>query len=137
MNQDGAQTDDDHLRLLAIFHYVVGGLGALFAFFPLIHLTLGLFLLWAPVHPGQGTPPPAFVAWLFIFLGGMLFLAGETMAVCVLAAGAFIRRRTHYWFVFVVACVQCMFIPFGTILGVFTIIVLSRPAVKHQFGIAH
>jgi uncharacterized membrane protein YuzA (DUF378 family) len=31
MNQDA-----EHLRLLSIFHYIVGGLAALFSFFPLL-----------------------------------------------------------------------------------------------------
>jgi hypothetical protein len=33
-----------------------------------------------------------------------------------------------------VACVSCVFMPIGTILGVFTILVLSRPSVKSAFG---
>jgi hypothetical protein len=32
------------------------------------------------------------------------------------------------------ACIECLFIPFGTILGVFTIIVLSRESVKTLFS---
>jgi hypothetical protein len=36
-------------------------------------------------------------------------------------------------FVFVVACCECLFMPFGTILGVFTIILLSRESVKSAF----
>jgi len=31
------------------------------------------------------------------------------------------------------ACIECLFIPFGTILGVFTIVVLSREPVKALF----
>jgi hypothetical protein len=34
---------------------------------------------------------------------------------------------------FVVAAIECIFMPFGTVLGVFTIIVLSRPSVKALF----
>jgi hypothetical protein len=34
----------------------------------------------------------------------------------------------------VVACLECLFIPFGTILGVLTLIVLSRESVKTQFS---
>jgi len=41
--------------------------------------------------------------------------------------------HTRYWFAFVMACIECLFIPFGTILGVFTIIVLSRESVKTLF----
>jgi hypothetical protein len=36
MNQD-----KEHLHLLAIFHYVVAGLGALCSFFPLLYTTVG------------------------------------------------------------------------------------------------
>lgn len=36
-------------------------------------------------------------------------------------------------FVFVMACVQCANVPFGTALGVFTILVLQRPSVKALF----
>jgi hypothetical protein len=31
------------------------------------------------------------------------------------------------------ACIECLFLPFGTILGIFTIIVLSRESVKTFF----
>ena len=36
-------------------------------------------------------------------------------------------------FCFVIACLACMQMPLGTILGVFTIIVLARPSVKEMF----
>jgi len=32
-----------------------------------------------------------------------------------------------------VAAVECIFMPFGTVLGVFTIIVLNRPSIKALF----
>jgi len=128
--------DEQHLRLLGMFHYVVGALTALFALFPLIHFTVGLFFVLAPQHSPQhqGGPPPAFIGWFFMILGGMLFLLGESFAGCVFAAGRFIGSRRHYWFVFIIACLQCAFFPFGTVLGVFTIVVLSRPTVKQLFA---
>jgi len=49
-------------------------------------------------------------------------------------AGRSLSRRKHYWFAFVVGCIECIFVPFGTILGVFTIIVLSRESVKTLFS---
>jgi membrane protein YqaA with SNARE-associated domain len=55
------------------------------------------------------------------------------MAICILFAGISLSRRRCYWFAFVVACIECIFIPFGTILGIFTIIVLSRESVKALF----
>jgi hypothetical protein len=126
--------NEEHLRLLGIFHYVVAALTALFALFPLIHFTVGWFLLHAPPTK-QGEPPPAFVGYIFMGFGAAFFLLGQSFAACVFAAGRCIRARTYYWFVFVMACLQCAFFPFGTVLGVFTIVVLSRPAVKQTFGL--
>ena len=129
--------DEEHLRLLSIFHYVVGALAALFSFFALLYAAFGGFMLYASAHPQmqQGEPPPAFLGWIFIGLGCFFFLLGEVLATCIILAGRFIARHRRYWFVFVTACVQCLFFPFGIILGVFTIILLSRTSVKQLFGV--
>jgi hypothetical protein len=130
--------DEEHLRLLSIFHYIVGGLAALFSLFPLIYAAFGVFMLYAAVHPQmhQGEPPPEVVGWFFIGLGTFFFLIGEAMAVCIAVSGRFMARRRRYWFAFVMACIECLFFPFGIILGVFTIIVLSRASVKQLFGVS-
>lgn len=129
--------DSQHLRLLAIFHYVVGGLTGLFACFPLLHVAIGLAMIYAPhaFNTKPGDEPPAFVGWIFAGFGGALVLAGWAVAVCILFAGRFIAKRRRYWFVFVLACIQCAIFPFGTVLGVFTIVVLSRPSVKSLFQV--
>jgi hypothetical protein len=126
----------EHLQLLTIFHYVVAGLAALFSFFPLLYSLVGGFLLYAAHHSGPNNqePPPAFLGWIFIAVGVVFFLTGITMAICILIAGQCLFRRKAYSFALVIACVECLFIPFGTILGVFTIIVLSRESVKALFG---
>jgi len=128
----------EHLRLLSIFHYIVAGLGVFFSFFPLLYAGMGTLILYAVYHPGPSNqnPPPPMLGWFFIASGVLFFLAGLAMAICILLAGRSLSRRCHYWFVFVVACIECMFIPFGTILGVFTIIVLSRESVKALFSTA-
>ena len=130
--------DTEQLNLLAIFHYVVGGLAALFSFFPLFYSVIGGFLLYAAEHPGQHNqePPPAFLGWIFIVLGAFFFLGGVTMAVCVLIAARCLSRRKGYSFALVIACIECLFVPFGTILGVFTIVALSRDSVRRVFSSA-
>ena len=134
MNQDR-----EHLRLLAIFHYIVAGLAALFSLFPLAYTTVGAIFIFVARHgtakPGEDLPPE-FVGWIFAVIGSLLFLAGIAIAICILIAARSLAKHTRYWFAFVMACIECLFIPFGTILGVFTIIVLSRESVKTLFGIA-
>ena len=130
------ERDTEQLNLLGIFHYVVGGLAALFSFFPLFYSVIGGFLLYAAEHPGPNNQeaPPVFLGWIFIVLGAVFFLAGVTMAVCILIAGRCLSRRNGYSFALVIACIECLFVPFGTILGVFTIVALSRESVKALFS---
>src|SRR6266404_2711311 len=78
--------------------------------------------------------PPAFLGWIFILLGAFFFFVGVTMAICILIAGGCLSRRKAFSSVLVVACVECFFIPFGTILGVFTIVALSRESVRALFS---
>ena len=126
--------EEQHLQLLTIFHYIVGGLTAFLACFPLIHLTIGLVMVFGGFSSNQA--PPAFVGWLFIILGGGFFLVGQSLAICIIIAGRFLAQRRRYPFVFVVACCECLFMPFGTVLGVFTIVLLSRESVKSAFNTA-
>ena len=114
--------DEEHLKLLSIFHYVVAGFAAFFALIPAIYLVMGLVMLLAPAwFGGSGQQPPAFVGWILIILGGSLIVFGWTFAVCILTAGRFLAQRKHYTFCLVMAGVECLFMPFGVVLGVFTI----------------
>jgi len=127
--------DEEHLRLLSIFHYILGALGALFfSLFPVIHLTFGLMLIFAPhIFEPQGDPPPAFLGWIFVIPAALMMALGWTLAGCMIATGRFLARRTHYLFCLVVAAIESTFMPLGTVLGVFTIIVLTRESVKELF----
>ena len=127
--------DEEHLRLLSIFHYIVGGLAGLFALFPVIHLVIGLVFILAPeAVESNGEAPPALVGWLFVIFAGMFIITGWVFAAFAIAAGRFLARRRHRLFCLVIAGIECAFIPFGTILGVFTIIVLMRESVKELFS---
>jgi len=129
MNQD-----EEHLRLLSIFHYVVGGLMALFACIPFIHLVVGLLMLFAPeiFGPNKNNPPRA-VGLMFVVIASVIILAGWVLAGTVIWAGRCLAQQRHHTFCLVVAALSCFFVPFGTVLGVFTLVVLVRPTVKTLF----
>ena len=122
---------ENHLDLLAIFHYVVGGFTALFACLPLIHVGIGLVLLLADF--GSSTPPPPFLGWIFVGLGGLFVLSGWTLAAALLVAGRKLQKRKSRTYCLVVGGLECLLMPFGTLLGVFTIIVLMKDAAKALF----
>ena len=124
--------DSEHLKLLAIFHYVVAAMTALFACIPFIHFFMGL-ALFTGAFPD--TDPDAQKVGIFIMVfAGLFILAGWTLAALIAFSGRSLQTRRRYTFCLVMAGVECIFMPFGTVLGVFTIIVLIRDSVKQLFG---
>jgi hypothetical protein len=126
--------DEDHLRILSILHYVLGGLSMLGGLFPLLYVIIGVVMLSGAMDgPNPNSSPPPFLGWAFIIGGGGISFLILAIGVCLLYAGYCLYTHKHYMFCFVVACLICLSVPLGTALGVFTIIVLVRPSVKELF----
>jgi hypothetical protein len=129
--------DDEHLRLLAIAHRVLGGLCCLFALFPMFYVAMGL--LFASGGFAGGKPeerlPAAFMGAMFIGLGGFFLVTLMAYAVALFLAAKYLTERRRHTFCVVVAAVSCAFQPIGTVLGVLALIVLFRPSVKALFGV--
>jgi hypothetical protein len=135
--RDQRKADGDHLRLLAIFHFLFAGLalagiGFLCLHYALLHTVFANLALWKT----QPHPPPfpvqqffAIFRWFYVIVGALLILGG----LLNLLSGLFIQRRKFRTYSLVVAALDCLQIPMGTILGVFTIIVLLRDSVRELY----
>jgi hypothetical protein len=129
-------TDDDleHLRLLAIFHYVVAGLAATVSLFPAVYLVLGLLMATGHIAPeDEGS---RIFGWLMSSCASFFTIVGLGFATLIALAGRSLSERTRYTYCLVVAAGLCLFVPFGTLLGVFTLLVLMRSSVRARFGMA-
>lgn len=130
--------DLENLKLLSIFHYVVAGVIALCACFPLIHLTMGIMFLSGaipepPNQPDQPDFPVKIFGLMFTIIPLIFIIGGWALAICTFIAGRKLAKQQSYIFCMVIAGILCTFMPFGTALGVFTIIVLMRDSVKELF----
>jgi hypothetical protein len=132
---DRAQ-DEEHLRILSILYYVLGGLQLLAGLVPLIWVVIGIALVAAGASDASGGAPPAVMGFFFIVIAGGISLLILALAACKFFTGYSLGQRKNYMFCFVIACLTCMWMPLGTLLGVFTIVVLMRPGVKEMFGVA-
>jgi hypothetical protein len=84
-----------------------------------------------------GEPSPALFGALFAMMAGAFITVGWTLALCTFIAGRCLaQRRNHMYCLIVAGVMAALCTPFGTILGVFTIIVLMRPSVKEAFGVS-
>jgi hypothetical protein len=126
--------DEKYVDLLSLFHYVLGIITALFSCMPFIHVFIGLAMISGKMFAdtSSSSPPDAF-GWIFVIMGSVFILIGWTIAICMLIAGRKLKMRKSRMFCMIVAGVECMFMPFGTVLGVFTLVGLNKESIKDMF----
>lgn len=122
---------EEHLTLFAIMHFCLAGL-LVSATIPSLSM---LFLNPNPVvtpHPNGGD---------LITVGspmhGFAIMASTIGLLCasvVVIAGLKLKSRRSRMFCMVVAGLECLFIPLGTVLGVFTLIVLNKAEARDIFN---
>jgi hypothetical protein len=127
--------DQEHLRLVEIGFYVEAGLIAFVSLFALIYVGLGMVFISA--FPKTGTPandvPVAVMGWIFMGIGGVLFVLGGGFAFLLFYAARGLRVRQHRILCLILAGLCCLQIPWGTVFGVLAIIVLNRESVIPLF----
>ncbi|HAB18310.1 MAG TPA: hypothetical protein DCE44_17950 [Verrucomicrobiales bacterium] len=126
--------DQEHLRLLRIGYYISAGTTAFFSLFGLLYVFMGIFI--ALVEPSGGRanqPPPAAVGLIFAAVGGFVTLAGATLATLKFFTARALGNRRASVLCFITAGISCIAIPYGTLLGICTFLVLSRPSVQTLF----
>ena len=69
------------------------------------------------------------MTWFYLVLA----LWCMACAILNLLTGIFLRTRKYRTFSFVVAALNCLQIPIGTVLGIFTIVVLARDSVRELY----
>ncbi len=146
-----------NLRTLSILYYVLAGIMALFSLFPLIHVAIGIMALTGKMTP-ELVEPPKFEgidaeAWnedfrtrsepfpekvfggIFLAAGSAAIIIGESLAFICFLTGRKISKFRSYTFCMVGASISCLFMPLGTVLGVFTIINLNKPEARQLFQV--
>ncbi len=133
--RDQRAIDAQHLKLLSIFHFVAAGFALMgIAFlgfhFAMMHTFFSDPAMWAGHR--QQPPPPEFLAmfrWFYLVFGTWFFASGILNVI----SGLCLRRRTHRTFSLIVSGLNCLHMPLGTVLGIFTIIVLMRDSVLEVY----
>lgn len=124
---------NDQLRILSLFHYIVGGIHILFSSFGLIHFFIGISILLDSSGWDSGNPPPDWFGFIFAVAGGSFVLLGTILGILTIISGRSIARRTRRTFSIVIAAINCTVIPIGTILGVFTIVLLMKDETQRLY----
>ena len=120
------QDNINHLNLLGIFHYVLGGM-----------ITLSACLLTSEVATVIlfSTEEHIFkISWIGI-VSAVGLLSWWGLAICLFLLGRKLRQRKNRTFSMVVAGVESvLLVPLGTVLGIFTLIALNKESVKGLYA---
>lgn len=132
--------DEQHLRMLVVFYYILAGLSLLFGCLGLVYIGGGTVLAFLPQDAFASDPdaPPVgvihAVGWVVVAIGALAAVIQLAGSLLMVLAGRFIAARRHRMFCLVVAGLTCLQVPLGTALGVCTFVVLTREWVIELFG---
>jgi len=137
--------DAEHLSALSIGHFILSGVALLGAAPTLFYGVAGAKLmdeLGSDMSMAMGDVTGQNSDAILQDLGSLvtaLIVSAVVLAVVsavhLLVVGVMIRKRRWWTFCYLTGWGECLMFPFGTILGIFTILVLSRPSVKRAFGV--
>jgi len=125
--------DEQHLTILSIFHYIYGGLALLGACIGLMYLGVAAAILASPEMTEDEEVPAGVIGGIVAIVGGCSLLVAIAVGGFAVYAGVSLAKHRNHLFCMIVAAIMCLNIPLGTILGVFTLVVLSRSSVRTLF----
>ena len=131
-----AVRDATHLKILGICHFIVAGLSVLGIGLMFLELTMMDAIMHDPhfMNAGKGGPPPAQMFDLMKIMFTTFAALFGVVGVLNVLSGIFLLQKKLRTFSLIIAGLNCIQFPFGTILGVFTFIVLFRPSVSDLYS---
>jgi hypothetical protein len=148
----------ERLNFLAIGFYVRGGIMLVFSCFFLIYVAVLMSFSFIPEsawnqqpktkaspnavtlatptpspYPGSSGPPPVIFFRIMAGVMGGFVLLGWTVGALTLYAGRCIQKRKRKVLIYIMAAANCLFIPYGILLGIFTFMIIGSPAAMEEF----
>ena len=127
--------DTEHLRLIGLGYLISAVVSAGLSFMGLFYALMGAVITASanqmPASANQ--PPPEFFAWIFGIFGLGFFAVMVIVAVVKFLTYLYLKQHRHRIFCLVIAGFSCLEVPYGTVLGVCTFLVMNRRSVEKLF----
>jgi hypothetical protein len=113
------------LLFISVCHYIYGGM--------FLVLSMAVVLLYLDgIKSMMDALPKTSTALIFWIV---LLSISFTYSICLITSGYFIIKKIRYQFSWNFARIEIAFFPLGTILGFFTLYVLSKDSIKSLYEI--
>lgn len=123
----------NNLNTLKILFLIKGVFTFLFSLIFIFYGILGTFFASAPQLNSEVNNIPFGISSIFIIIGVIGFLLTVALGIATIMCSKYIGERSHHTFILVVAILSCFTGILGILLGVFTMIEISKPEVKALF----
>jgi len=133
VNDTVTKQDGDMISLVSIFHFVLGGFQMLFSLVGLVYVAIGAMMASGAMESTKGNPPPPELGWIFGGVGVVFVLVFITVGFLTIRTGINIRRRRRRTFCMVIDSILCLMVPFGTIVGIFGLVLLTKAETVKEF----
>jgi len=123
----------NNLETFRILFIVKGVLVALLSVFFIIYALLGFFIGNIDGLIDDTGSEPFNPGIIFIIIGGVGLIITIIIAILTFLTAKYLKEQRNYNFIFIVAILNCLTGVLGILLGVFTIIEITKPHVKELF----
>ncbi|TRO66850.1 hypothetical protein [Christiangramia sabulilitoris] len=121
---------DHNLGIFKILYIIKGIIILLFSILPLIFLIFGAVLFQENQYSSDDS---AFGGIMIMIIGCTLFLFLFVLGILTMLTAKYLGEKKNYDFIFVMAIINCLTGILGIIMGIFTILELTKPDVKRLF----
>ena len=131
--------DNEHLKLLSLFHYIFGGIILAYAFFIILQFIFLFYFLETFLRNSSFntfTSNNDFDPLIFkfiLYIGIAFFIIMLIGGILEILSGKFIKARKNRTFSYIIAILNLLSIPYGSILGIMTLTVLGRNTIKEMY----
>jgi ABC-type Fe3+ transport system permease subunit len=132
--------DEEHLRLLKIGYYILAGINSFFVLVPIFLLGLGSLIASGAFPLSQNASSaedPRTVGAIMLGIGMVTLVLGLAGVFVTFLTARSLRDHRRRTLCLIVAAFSCLYIPWGTAIGIATIMVLNRPNMRALFGGQH
>lgn len=126
----GMERDKRQLQILSKLQIIYG----IFNLFVSVYYYEVITALVADYRKKLEESNPEVQVALLIGFGVVLCLIGVVILFCIILTGQSLARYENYQYCLIVAVLECLIVPIGTLLGIATILVLRRKSVKELFS---
>lgn len=131
--------DREHVRLLSLGYLVMAWVSLVTSLIGLFYILIGLPVVLSYQDMSEADlarfhTPPLREGLIVLFVGSVIFLVLILMAILQFRASRCLKEHRSRRFCQVVAGVSCLKVPYGTVVGVLTFLVLGRESVKEMLA---